>query len=286
MKRVRDEFRAVLAEDPVDLARAALTIARLEYPNLTLAPWLARLDRLGDRAARRLHPVREEPARTRVAVLNQLLFTEERLAGNRLNYEDCRNSCLNAVLDRRLGIPITLALVYIEVARRAEMEVQGVGFPGHFLLRVPEASAGERALILDPFDAGAELDDSACLALLARHAGGLNIDVPMDPGLLLPCTARHMLARMLNNLKRTYVDRRLFPQARQVTDLLLEIDPTLLPELRDRGLLSYHLDDYPSALRDLQIYLRLGSTAESEADERAQIWEHVKSLQRRVANLN
>jgi regulator of sirC expression with transglutaminase-like and TPR domain len=282
------DFSTVLRGDPLDLARAALVIARLEYPNLTPGPWIDQLDRLGRRAAGRIDALGHLPIRARVGALNRLLFAEERLAGNRLHYDDCRNSCLNAVLDRRLGIPITLALVYMEVARRAGMTVQGVGFPGHFLLRVPEGPATDGpALILDPFDAGAELGESACRALLAGHLGALNLDLPLDPDLLRPCTPRHMLARMLNNLKRTYVELRLFPQARQVTELLLVVDPTLLSELRDRGLLAYHLDDFPSALRDLQAYLRLGPTgSRDDREERAQIREHVKSLHRRVAGWN
>jgi len=96
-----------------------------------------------------------------------------------------------------------------------------------------------------------------------------------------------MLARMLNNLKRTYVEMRSFPQARRITDLLLAVDPTILSELRDRGLLAYHLDDFPAALRDLEDYLRLNSWRdESEAEEREQVLDHIKGLRRRVAVLN
>jgi regulator of sirC expression with transglutaminase-like and TPR domain len=105
--------------------------------------------------------------------------------------------------------------------------------------------------------------------------------------MLQPCSARQFLARMLNNLKRTYVEWRSFPQARWVTELLLMTDPTHLSELRDRGLLAYHLDDFPAALRDLEEYLRLNHWSEtSDRDEREQIWEHVKNLRRRVAGLN
>ena len=114
-----------------------------------------------------------------------------------------------------------------------------------------------------------------------------NVDVPLDRGLLRPCSPRHMLARMLNNLKRTYVELRSFPQARLTTEMLLVVDPTLIVELRDRGLLNYHLDDFPAALRDLEAYLRLSSQSDSvDRDERNQIWEHVKNLRRRVAGMN
>lgn len=290
------ELQRVLAEDPMDLARAALVVARLEYPRLDPAPYLARLRALGDRAAVRVGRVRGTSIRPRVAAVNSLLFEEERFSGNHAHYDDFRNSLLNVVLDRRLGIPITLALVYIEVARRAGIGVLGVSFPGHFLLRVQGQNAGGPAqpwspddddLILDPFDAGAELDELDCRRLLARHLGNTADDTPFDPALLRPCTPKHMLARILNNLKRTYVEMRSFPQARSVSHLLLAVEPALLSELRDRGLLSYHLDDYPAALRDLEDYLRLHNWKDhDDPEERDQILDHVKTLRRRVAGLN
>ena len=108
-----------------------------------------------------------------------------------------------------------------------------------------------------------------------------------SPELLRPCSQKQMLARMLNNLKRTYVEWRSFPQARWTTELLLVTEPNLLSELRDRGLLAYHLDDFPAALRDLEDYLRLNHwTENADREEREQIWEHVKNLRRRVAGLN
>jgi len=281
------DLRGLLKEEPLDLARAALTIARLEYPHLGFAQSLETLDRLGERAAARLNPGSGAPLRARVAALNRLIFDEERFAGNRAHYEDFRNSCLNVVLERRLGIPITLALVYIEVARRAGLTVRGVGSPGHFLMRVPGEHEGGRDLIPDPLDRGAEIDVQDCRALLAKHLGMLNEDVPMDPALLRPCAPRHMLARMLNNLKRTYVEMRSFPQARTVSDLLLVVDPSLLSEVRDRGLLAYHLDDFPAALRDLESYLRLSPKVDDQGkQEFKQLWDHVKTLRRRVAGLN
>jgi regulator of sirC expression with transglutaminase-like and TPR domain len=277
------ELQAVLAKEPIDLARAALVIAKLEYPELNPEPSLEQLDRLGTVARDRVERGHCRSARARIGVVNQLLFQDEGFAGNRAHYDDFRNSLLNVVLERRLGIPITLGLVYMDVARRAGLEVAGVAFPGHFLVRAQAAGTAD-TLILDPFGGGAELDDQACRALLASRMGD---DAPYDASLLRACTPRQFVARMLNNLKRTYVELRSFPQARRVTDLLLSADPTLLPELRDRGLLAYHLDDYPAALRDLEDYLRLQVwTDDGNRDERDQIWEHVKALRRRVASLN
>ena len=282
------DLQALLHEEPLDLARASLTIARLEYPRLDAQPSLDELDRLGEIAATRLARVRGASVRARVEALNGLLFDTERFAGNHDHYDDYRNSCLNAVLERRLGIPITLALVYMEVGRRAGLAVQGVSFPGHFLMRVRSVQPDADDLILDPFGGGAELDDADCRRLLARHLGAdvNDAETAVDPALLRPCTPRQMLARMLNNLKRTYVDLRSFAQARRVAGLLLVVDPRLLSELRDRGLLAYHLDDFPAALRDLEEYLRLSGAVDSEDEERQQLVEHVKALRRRVAGMN
>lgn len=279
--RLSADLRRVLDREPLDLPRAALVIARLEYPQLEVERPLETLAELGRRAADRFETLGDRPIRARISAINQLLFDEERFAGNRAQYDDVRNSLLNVVLTRKLGIPISLALVYMEVARRAGLDVRGVAFPGHFLMRVE--GGGEPAVVLDPFDGGAEVDDTARRALLARHVGE---EVPFDPELLEPCSTRHMLARMLNNLKRIYVEQRFFPQALAVTDLLLTVDPTILSELRDRGLLAYHLDDFPSALRDLQDYLKIRVWTDEDGDEKDRIWEHVKNLRRRVAGLN
>jgi len=277
------EMAAVMATDPIDLARAALVIAKLEYPKLSPAPSLDRLQDLGGQAAHAAKQVAGAPARDVLATISRELFKNNRFAGNRTHYDDFRNSLLNVVLQRGLGIPISLALVYMEVAKRANVDVQGVGFPGHFLMRGPDEGPGSRALILDPFDGGRELGELDCRALLVKTQGE---DAQYSPDLLKPCTPRQMLARMLNNLKRTYVELRSFPQAYAATNLILTVDPTLLTELRDRGLLAYHLDDHVSALADLEDYARLTAWNEENDQERQEIWDHVKTLRRRVATRN
>jgi regulator of sirC expression with transglutaminase-like and TPR domain len=284
MSRLGKELQSVLAGEPVDLAQAALVIAKLEYPRLDPTASLTSLAAMGDRAAERLRPYGDAPVRLRIDALNRLFYGEESFSGNRTRYDDFRNSLLNVVLERRIGIPISLAVVYMEVARRAGLDVFGVSFPGHFLLRVPGGASGaaRQAVILDPFDGGSEVDERACRALLSRQAGDRT---PFTTAMLEPCTTHELIARMLNNLKRAYVDQRSFPQARLATDLLLTIDPTRRSELRDRGLLAYHLDDLPAALRDLEDYLKVDAWTEP-SEERDEIWEHVKTLRRRVASLN
>ncbi|MGH7337776.1 MAG: SirB1 family protein, partial [Myxococcota bacterium] len=182
------------------LAQAALVIARIEYPRLDTGPYLSRLDEMGDTARRRI----EQRARVsgddgvlaRIETLNSYLFDEEKFVGNREKYEDPRNSCLNEVLERRTGIPITLSLLYIEVARRAGVQVDGVNFPGHFLVRCPEAGSAAAGIIIDPFHGGALLSEHDCRLLLQRHVGS---EVAFDTSLLAPATRPQIIVRMLLN---------------------------------------------------------------------------------------
>ncbi|HXH26195.1 MAG TPA: transglutaminase-like domain-containing protein [Vicinamibacterales bacterium] len=273
------------------LAQAALVIARIEYPRLDPEPYLGRLDGIGESARiaieRQTAASGDRSALARIKALNEHLFCELRFVGNRDRYEDPRNSCLNEVLDRRTGIPITLSVVYMEIARRVGIEVDGVNFPGHFLVRCPEVHArGNTGLIIDPFHGGALLSEHDCRLLLQRHVGS---EIAFSQSLLAPATRLQIIVRMLLNLKRIYVHMRSFPQARDVTELLLAVTPSALSELRDRGLLAYHLNDIPGALRDLQTYLKLSSMSEMDKEareEHEQIWEHVKTLRRRIASLN
>ena len=205
----------------------ALLIARIEYPTLDVRPYLNQLDLLGREAASRVSPA---PEAQRVQALNRLLFDELQFTGNNEHYSDPRNSFLNEVLHRRTGIPISLAVVYMEVARRAGLHAEGVNFPGHFLVRC-------QGLIVDAFH-GAILSEDACRVLLRRHEGE---DATLEPHLSGHASKRQILARMLVNLKQVYVQMNSFPQAHDITDLLLAIDPTATHELRDRGLITYHL---------------------------------------------
>ncbi|MGE3404157.1 MAG: SirB1 family protein [Vicinamibacterales bacterium] len=275
----------------VGLAPAALVIARIEYPRLDAERYLRVLDAMGHAAHRVIERQTAESGDTstlgRIKAFNAYLFDDLQFTGNRERYEDPRNSCVNEVLDQRTGIPITLALVYMEVGRRAGLQVDGVNFPGHFLVRCPEVGGrGGSGLIVDPFHGGALLSEHDCRVLLQKHVGS---EVAFSKSLLAPATRQQIVVRMLLNLKRLYVHMRSFPQARDVTEMLLAMTPSALSELRDRGLLAYHLNDVTGALRDLQTYLKLSSMSEMDKearDEHEQIWEHVKTLRRRVASLN
>jgi regulator of sirC expression with transglutaminase-like and TPR domain len=274
-----------------DLAAPAFLIARLEYPRLDAGPYLDLIDEMGVAAAYRIASEigHDAPLAARVDVLNKYLFTELAFSGNREHYDDPRNSCLNQVLDKRMGIPISLALVYIEVGRRAGIRIEGINFPGHFLARALQdlhTDDPDEGLIVDPFHAGAILTEADCRSLLQRHMGE---DAAWEPSLLARATRRQILIRMLLNLKRLYVRMRSFPQARQVTDILLALQPSSISELRDRGLLAYHMNDVFHALKDLEQYLKMARLLEQDEEQRKeteQVWEHVKTLRRRAAQMN
>jgi regulator of sirC expression with transglutaminase-like and TPR domain len=288
---MRKDLAAALTESTnspgTGLASSALVIARIEYPRLDPEPYMARLDKMGEAARCAIERANRSEGDSSplgsVRALNDYLFGELQFVGND-KYEDPRNSCLNRVLDHRSGIPITLAVVYMEVARRAGVRLDGVNYPGHFLVRCPEHKGP--GLIIDPFHAGALLSEHQCRILLQKHFGS---EVAFSQSLLAPATRVEIVVRMLLNLKRLYIQMRSFPQARNVTELLLAMTPSALSELRDRGLLAYHLNDVTGALRDLQTYLKLSSMGEMDKEareEHQQIWEHVKTLRRRVAALN
>ena len=195
--------------------------------------------------------------------------------------------------------------MYLEVARRAGLLSTASISPviswcaSRCRAGPLHADDAERLLIIDPFHGGATLSENDCRQLLRQHVGD---EAAFDTSLLEPATRLHIVTRMLVNLKRLYVRMRSFPQARFVSDLLLTIDPSAIAELRDRGLLAYHLEDFAAALRDLETYLRLrprpvGGAAETIDDipsddedsgpsHDAQIWEHVKTLRKRVAGMN
>lgn len=290
-KGLADALTAVSNAPGTELAEAALVIARIEYPQLDASAYLARLDGMGDAARRRIERQVDETGDGSTLScakgLNAYLFDDQQFVGNRNRYEDPRNSCLNEVLDRRTGNPITLSVVFIEVGRRAGLRVDGVNFPGHFLVCFPQDTGRPRSrLVIDPFDGGAMLSEHDCWLLLRKHVGP---EVAFDKSLLAPATRQEIIVRILLNLKRIYVHMRSFPQARDITELLLAVTPSAMSELRDRGLLAYHLNDITGALRDLQTYLKIASMGEMDEEareEHQQIWEHVKTLRRRVASLN
>lgn len=267
----RERFAEIarLPDERIDLAEAALWIAAEEQPGLDPAPWLARLDDL----ALRLRPRLAGDDLDRVAELSRFLSDEVGLRGNAEDYYDPRNSFLNEVLDRGLGIPITLALVYIEVGRRAGVPLHGVGFPGHFLLR----HSIHPQLLLDPFERGRLLTTDDCRQILEKLSGGT---LPFDPRLLRPSSPRQILVRMLNNLRGIYLHRSEFLRAIGVLDRVLLLDPDDVGARRDRGLLTLKWEDPARGIEDLEHYLALEPEAPDHQSIETLIAETRRKLER------
>ncbi len=259
----------------ISLATAALIIARIEYPTLTVQPYLQRLDLLAERVRKRL---RSRPTTTETTtLLNRVLFEEEGLRGNRDEYYDPRNSFLNDVLDRKLGIPITLSVVYMEVARRVGFATAGVGLPGHFLLKHYDARCGE--IFIDPFNRGCIMGRDECEQRLAEVSGGR---VEMRQEFLRPITHRLILVRMLNNLRQIYFQQHQFRKALEVIELLLVIPPRSPELLRERALARLSLDQYLGAAQDLGTYLKL----EPEAPDAEDVRETLDMVRQLLSRLN
>jgi len=233
----------------IDLLQGALLIAKDEYPGLDLNAQVRRLEDL----AAPLQACRFSSMRVteRAGMIADYLYRQCGFRGNGGDYHDPRNSFLNDVLDRRLGIPISLAVVYIEVARRAGATVHGVGFPGHFLVRLDDPGRNE-ALLADPYADGAVLDREALERLLAQATGGPR---KLESAMLMPANPRQMLARMLMNLRGIYAARGDYPRLLVVLDRLIDLLPEVASEMRDRGLLWAKLGAPQAALGDLKRYV-------------------------------
>jgi regulator of sirC expression with transglutaminase-like and TPR domain len=280
-----EEFVNAAMSDDDNLPLCALLMARVAYPDLDPLPFLSQLQQMGTTARDHVEIGLggSPPWRTRLRIVTEFVYGQLGFVGNHEQYDDPRNSLLNDVLARRTGIPITLALVFIDVARTAGLAVEGVNFPGHFLVRcLPDGDdrSGLAPLLVDPFHAGMLLSDAECTRLLRANLG---VEAMLEPGMLRTASKRDILLRMLLNLKRAYVGLRSFAQAHAVTELLVALDPAAITELRDRGLLASQLRQYASALRDLEMWLRLTPAGD---DERTEVWDHVKDLRRRTASLN
>jgi len=245
----------------IDLARAALQIAEIEHPALAPDCYVAVLDGLAGRSG----AGRADDPLQRLHRLREFLFEEEGFRGNSGDYHDPRNSCLNDVLDRRLGIPITLSLVVIEVGRRVGLEIAGIGLPGHFVV---SASVGDERVLLDPFHGGTVLTHESCAALVARALGRR---VTLGEEQFAPVAKRQLLGRMLNNLKGIYWRQEDWPKALAVIDRLLVADQTSLAEMRDRGTVLTKLGDYQRGLAEWERYLTLCPHAKDAESLRAQL---------------
>ena len=242
-------------DESIDLARCCLMIAQDAYPTLELERYMGEIERMALRLRGRV--AQSDPAEERILALNELLFAELRYRGNVEDYYDPRNSYLNDVLERRIGIPITLSVLYMELGRRVGLPLEGVSFPGHFLVKVQMETA---TFVLDPFAGGTPQSESDLRERLQRVIPeGVAADVPVAQlpldQFLEPAGKRQILARVLRNLKAIHqrADR---PQALlAVLNRMLVLSPDSSTELRDRGCVYQRLECWQPALKDLTEYL-------------------------------
>ena len=263
-----ERFAELVASDQFNLAEASLLVAQDVYPDLDVTGYLGQLDDIASAIRRRI--AGDAFAEQKVLALNYYLFNEMRFVGNVDDYYDPRNSYLNEVLERRTGIPLTLCIVYLEVGKRLGLNLKGVSFPGHFLVKL---AVKRGQLVLDPFIGGEAQSESELRQRLAQvMPAGDAEKVPIDR-YLEPASSRQVIARMLRNLKNIYMQGERHEQALAVMHRMLLVMPESAEELRDRGLVYQRLDCFRPALSDLQNYLRRRPQAPDAADIHARVVE-------------
>jgi regulator of sirC expression with transglutaminase-like and TPR domain len=271
--RARQAFAeiAALDESVFPLDRAAFVLALEEYPDLEVDACLRRLDSLA--AQTEVLIGLDRSPHNVLQCLNQVLFVQEGLRGNTEEYYDPRNSYLNEVLNRKLGIPISLSIIHIEVGRRLNLALRGVGFPGHFLVKLTE---GERDTLIDPFGGGRVLTMKDCQELLDRVYGG---SAAIQPAYFHVMDNKAIISRMLFNLKGIYYQREEQNKALSIVERILTLNPGIPSEIRDRGLLYMQTSLFARALVDLEKYMEVSIAPEDAASIRG----HIRVLRRIVA---
>lgn len=248
---------ATLGDDELPLLDTALLIARDEYPDLDAAGYAAQVDTYAAALRPQLEQDIDLPAR--LTAINRYLFEEIGFAGNNVQYDDPRNSYLNEVVDRKLGIPISLAVIQMEVTRRLGMPLDGISFPGHFLVRLP---VDDGILVLDPYNKGRPVSADELRERASPHLGGQAPDDQQLLQILAPATHRMILMRMLRNLKGLYLERGDWERVARSADRLLKLSPDTAEALRDRGLAYREMGYAKGAREDLARYLQLLPEAE------------------------
>jgi regulator of sirC expression with transglutaminase-like and TPR domain len=279
-----EPFRALMAQADarIELARACLMIARDAYPALDVAHYLGEIERFGLRLRARLP--QGGGIEEKVIALNEFFFGDLGFEGNVDAYYDPRNSYLNQVIDRRTGIPISLSILYMEIGRRIGLPLEGVSFPGHFLVRLRLRGG---ILVLDAFAGGAPQAEDDLRARLLRvvprsAAGGLPVEaLPLDQ-FLEPATHRQILARLLRNLKGIYRDADEPARLLNVLNRILVVTPDASADLRDRGLVYQRLECWQPALADLALYLE----REPDAPDAEDLRVTVMALRAQCARMN
>lgn len=242
-------FADELRFTPLNLPRAALRLAQsIAYPHLNVPAYLARLDKLAEEA-------RKKRGQLTAQTLAVYLFQERGFGGNSQEYGDPRNSYLNELLDRRLGLPITLSILYLAVAGRLDISAYGVGLPGHFVVGVSRPGS---PLLLDPFNGGQEISVADCQRLVRETAG---YEGPFRNEWLAPTEPRLILVRILNNLRIAYLQQADFEPTLTVLNHLRQLQPNAPEHLRDLGIIHYELGNTHRAAQFLERFLQLAPDA-------------------------
>lgn len=272
VKRLIHALRDERSDVTLDIA--SLELAAIEFPGLNVDSCLFRLESLAEQIRPQVNA--QTTGLEFIRATNEVLFELLQFRGNEDEYYDPRNCCLNAVLMRRLGIPISLSVIYMEVARRLQRSVSGVGLPGHFIVVYEDTDS---RYWIDPFHGGRILTFNDCCALAKQTAG---VDLRSNPAVLTPVNNRQILVRLLSNLKAIYLRGEAFDKARQVLDLLIEATPEYAEEYRHRGIVHLRQLNHRAAKEDLETYLRL----EPDAPEREQVQKQLLLIERWRAGMN
>lgn len=254
MSPIDERWDRLVAAPPerVSLAEGALLIAADEYSGLDIDGYLARIDDMGLELRRR---VRSDAGKTETLVaLNRYVFEELGFSGNSDDYYDPRNSYLNDVIERRLGIPITLSVLYIEIGARVGLPLEGVSFPSHFLVK---CTLRNGAVILDPYAGGASLGLGELQERLKVAVKDIEPDPALIASLLAPASPKDVLARVLRNLRSIHENRKEPLKALAASNRIIALTPGGPDEYRDRGELYAGLECYRAAVGDLRQYLKL-----------------------------
>ena len=275
-EHIRADFERVVKspEDSFDLVRAAMLVAAEADPSVDLDAELATLERWGDELASRIEP--EWNNLQKLARLRRYVYEDLRFHGDEKDYFSPENSLLHSVMRRRIGIPLTLSIVFLVLGWRIGMPLEGVGFPGHFLVRL---TGEERELLLDTYHQGMSVDHHDCARMLEQITQG---QLRFQESMLAPMTKRDIIARLLMNLKGASLRARQDELALLAVDRLLVLHPEDSEQVRDRGLLLYRLRRYHQALEDLKCYL----AARPDATDREAVEHHVVSLREILASMN
>ncbi len=262
---------ASMADHEIELARSALLVARSEYPDLDERPYLEQLDRLAERLGSRIGSI--PPSEDTVELMADLLCREAGFRGNRAHYYDPKNSFLNEVMNRKLGIPITLSILFLEVGQRAGLEMYGMAFPGHFLAGLVTRDA---RIVIDPFHDGKILSMRDCRLLFESYRIQ---GQTFQWALLNPVLPKEILSRLMRNLKLIYLHTRGYRKALTMIGWILLLQPDSPMEHRDRGFVYKALGDYGRAVQELERYV----TVDPHATDRREILLEIDRLKRKEA---